>query len=160
MPYLDVTALFVDPLIAGEAFDVIRRRQIMGSNGVTTVQNTYYRAQRGSIGPAGASVLERLADQQFAGKALDVITQFRLRGPAKEVQGYSFQPDLVIWKGDYYIVQSVSDFSQYGAGFVQAVVTSIDYVDQAPDANTAQSISKDFTQPQMSDQIPPVGSTD
>ena len=159
MPYLDVTSILSDPMIAGEPFTVVRRQQFVGANGQVSTQTKTYTA-RGSIGPAGASFLNRLADQQFQGKALSVVTVFRLRGASKEAQGYSFQPDLILWKGDYYIVQDLSDYSQFGAGMVQANCSTFDYVDQAPDGNTMAEPAIDLSQPRTSDQITPIRPTD
>jgi lipopolysaccharide export LptBFGC system permease protein LptF len=146
-------------MIAGELFQVVRRQQFVGANGQISTQTKTYNA-RGSIGPAGASFLNRLADQQFQGKALSVVTVFRLRGASKESQGYSYQPDLVKWKDNFYIVQEVTDYSQYGAGMTQANCVTFDYVDFAPDANTTANVKADFTQPRTSDQITPIRQTD
>jgi hypothetical protein len=108
----------------------------MGDNGAVQIVPTYFNAI-GSIGPAGAGFLSRLAEQQFQGKSLSIVSTFLLRGAAKFVGGLSFQPDLVLWKSNYYIVQEVTDYSQFGTGMVQANCVTFDYVDAPPVENTA-----------------------
>ena len=70
----------------------------------------------------------------IAEKTIRVTTTFMLRGPSKDVTMQNFQPDIVIWKGDSYVVRALDDFSQYGAGMVTAECSSIDYVDSPPSA--------------------------
>jgi len=130
MPYLDVTELLTDPEIAGELFTVIRRQQIVGATGGVTTSNTTYTA-RGSIGPVPPDQIAREPEQQYQGKTLSVVTMFRLRG-ASQLAGNEFQPDLIQWKGDYYVVTALDDYTAYGAGMVQAICTSIDWIDRAP----------------------------
>jgi hypothetical protein len=68
---------------------------------------------------------------QITGKALTVITQYRLRGES-ESTGTEFQPDLVVWHGDSFLVKHVEDWSAFGPGFILAVCISIDVVDTPP----------------------------
>jgi len=159
MPYLDVTSLLADPDIAGEPFIVVRRQQFVNSNGVVSTGATAYNAF-GSIGPVSAAFLQRLEDQQFVGKAISVVTTFMLRNATKEIQGYSYQPDLIQWKNNYYLVNDVADFSQFGAGMVQANCTTFDYIDVAPDGSTAAPVGVDFSGPWSSDQISPIQRSD
>jgi hypothetical protein len=140
MPYLDVNGLLVDPMIAGEAFTVVRRLEVVSSTGNVQTVNTYLPA-RGSIGPVAPDQLNRLPEQQEQSKSLSVVTAFRLMGAA-QVAGTRYQPDLVLWKGDFYVVTALDDYTQYGAGMVQAMCTSIDWIDNAPAAPTAAFAAK------------------
>ena len=60
-------------------------------------------------------------------RAFDLITAFRLRA-----QSQDSLPDLVSWRGDSYLVQTIEDYTNYGRGFVQAYCTSEDLQDAAP----------------------------
>jgi hypothetical protein len=153
MPQIDVSDIVRDPFIAGEAFTVQRRIETVDQYGQSSVQVQTFQAL-GSIAPAGENSLVREEAYQTQAKSIQVITPFRLRGASKDQAGYRYQPDIVIWKGDSFIVRSISDFSQYGAGLVQADCTSIDLVDQVPAGNTAAPVSETFAVPGFSDQIP------
>src|ERR1700678_1813650 len=133
MPSIDVTQLLSDPFIAGEAFCVIRRPDIVGSDGVTTIGSQTFFAV-GSITPTGANSMLREEAFTSATKTIRVMTTFMLRGPSKDPTMQNFQPDLVLWRGDSYIVRTLEDFSRYGAGMIIAECSSIDYVDNAPHA--------------------------
>ena len=67
-------------------------------------------------------------------KTIRVMTAFMLRGPSTDRTAQNFQPDLVIWRGNAYVVRTLEDFSQFGAGMVIAECSSINYVDNAPSA--------------------------
>jgi hypothetical protein len=159
MPQIDVTDILADPFIAGETFTVIRRLEVVDPYGQSQVTTQSF-AAFGSITPAGDNSLVREEAFQTQAKSITVTTTFQLRGPAKDGFGNTYQPDLVAWKGDNFIVRSVSDFSQYGAGMVQADCTSIDLVDQPPSHTTAAPIDLDFTNSRLSDQIPALDGDD
>jgi hypothetical protein len=55
------------------------------------------------------------------------VTKFRLQGPS-----LGFQPDTVIWRGNEFIVRAIDDYSAYGAGFVQALASSVEVLDRPP----------------------------
>lgn len=134
---IDVTDLLHDPFIAGEEFIVIRRRETINAYGERTSHPIQRLLAVGSIQPTGNNSLVREEAYQTETKTIKVITDFLLRGPTKDKsqpQGatVTFDPDIVIWRGDSYVVKSIDDYSQYGIGMVQAECASVDYVDQAP----------------------------
>lgn len=136
MPDLDVTELLTDPDLT-DAFTVLQRSQAIGTDGVGTIAVTGSLTARGAVYPAGDSALRRLPEDQLMGKTLEVVTETRLRGPAPGVS-----PDLVVWpitNGDTYVVADLSDFTAYGAGFVRATLSSVTYVNQAPDHDATVS---------------------
>lgn len=133
MPSIDVAALLSDPFIAGEPFAVIRRPDVVGSDGVTTIGSTQLQAV-GQITPTGANSMLREEAFTSATKTIRVMTTFMLRGPSRDPTMQNFQPDLVVWRGDSYIVRTIDDFSRYGAGMIIAECSSIDYVENAPSA--------------------------
>ncbi len=131
MPALDVSEVLNDPDIAGDAFTVLRRTQTVnnyGEGGVATQTLPAF----GSVQPTGDNSLVREEAYQVQANSITVYTTFPLRGPGKDAQGNSYQPDVVVWQGNHYLVKVVNDWSSFGTGFVQADCQSIDPVDLAP----------------------------
>lgn len=126
MPYIEVTSILFDPEIAGEHFQVFRRKENVNpfGEGVLTIE-TY--SIIGQVGPASRNNLDREQSFSAQDKTIRVITTFKLTGASKDIDQQDFQPDLIFWKNGYYIVDKVEDFSQYGAGIVSADCTAIDY---------------------------------
>ena len=132
MPEIDVSDIILDPFIAGEQLTVLRRTETIGSNGVTTiVETTVTPAPYGSVRPTGANSLVREDAYQQQAKTIRVVTNFALRGAANDgTAGY--QPDVVVWGGSRFLVQTVEDYSRYGAGMIQADCTSMNFIDPPP----------------------------
>ena len=133
MPVIDVADLLTDPDL-GDTFTVIRRLQAVGANGVVTNQVATYPGVVGVVGPTGDSSLQRLTDAQLMGKSVQVVTAFRLRGPAAE-GALSWAPDLIVWPEgttDTYVVADLQDYSRYGRGFVVATCATTTYVPAPP----------------------------
>jgi hypothetical protein len=132
VPDLDVSDIILDPDFA-ETLTIKRRQANVGSNGrATQIVTTITPAPVGTVQTLDAGDLERGSDQQVLPKRIQVITSFRLRGASQDAQGNEFQPDLIIWQGDSYQVDSVEPWTAYGAGWVAAKCSSIDSLDQAP----------------------------
>src|ERR1700694_3507137 len=124
MPDIDVSDLLLDSDIAGEAFSVIRRQEIVGANGVpvltqTTLPKAGDPAIVGSITPTGDNSLVRAEAYSTQSNTIKVITAFRLRGPSKDGTGKSFQPDIVLWNGNHFVVRTLNEWTSFGAGFVE-----------------------------------------
>lgn len=131
MPLIDVSDLLLDPDFA-QALTIQRRVEVVGTNGRTTITpTTISPAPFGVILPVdtaiGGNALERGSDQQHRGAALEVITKFRLQGPAP-----GFQPDVIVYDGNSYVVTIVNTLTRYGAGFMRAECSSMDSVDNTP----------------------------
>jgi hypothetical protein len=126
MPYIDLTPILLDPEIAGEKFKVVRRRESVNPFGQAILTPQTFNAI-GQVSPTGRNSLIR--EQAFSSqeKTIRVITNFKLIGPSKDGTEQAYQPDLIFWKGSYYIVGELSDYSQYGAGFVSADCSSFDW---------------------------------
>lgn len=132
MPEIDVTEVLLDSDIAGESFVVIRRTELVNIFGERT--NPYGNKRElaiGSVTPTGENSLVREEGFQTQTKTIKVITPTLLRGTAKYA-GQKFDPDIVLWRGDYYVVRTVEDYSQYGVGMIEAECSSTDYVEQPP----------------------------
>jgi galactose-6-phosphate isomerase len=137
MPDIDVSDLLFDSDIAGEAFSVIRRQEVVGGNGVATLTVTTLPlagdpAIVGSVTPTGDNSLVRAEAYSTQSNTIKVITEFRLRGPSKDAAGQSFQPDIVLWNGNHFVVSTLNEWTSYGAGFVEAECTSFDFNTLAP----------------------------
>lgn len=130
MPQLDVSEGLGDSLMSGEKFTVIRRQQVVNNFGETTTQTQNFQV-RGSITPARSELMREEAFQTQT-KIIRVITSFRLRFLSEKVGGIQYQPDVVLWNGNHYLVRTLDDYSRYGQGFVQAECSSIDFVDNPP----------------------------
>lgn len=124
-PFLDVSDVLLDPMLV-QTFAVKRRTEVVGTNGRTTITETTHNGI-GTICMASNNQLDRLDDQQRMGRHLSIVTKFRLQGPTA-----GRQPDLIYWEGDWFIVQDLDLYTQYGAGFVEAIVGSVDIMDEVP----------------------------
>lgn len=123
MAMLDVSEAIVDPDFL-DSFTVYRRAETVGTNGRSTTTTTSYQGILGVVTPVSPNQLERAADYQNMKRTIKVTTTFALRG---EVTG--FQPDIVFWRGDNYLVRAVDNLPQFGAGFFRAECTSMDKTD-------------------------------
>lgn len=135
MPYSDVTAALLDPEFA-QRIDVIRRSQTVNNYGEAVIGEEWFRGVVAVVTIGGDTGLRREADQQHQGRTLSVVTKFSLRGPAEarasaDADG-QFQPDLIVWQGGRYVVTGLDPYPNYGAGFVQAICSSMVNVDRAP----------------------------
>jgi hypothetical protein len=131
MPLLDVSSLLLDPDFA-QPLTIERRTEVVGSNGRATITSQIVLpAPYGVILPVdtaiGGNALERGPDEQHRGAALEVITRFRLQGPSP-----SFQPDVIVYEGNRYVITIVNTLTKYGAGFIRAECSSMDSVDNPP----------------------------
>lgn len=119
MTLISVDELLSDPDLM-DVFDVVRSVETVDSHGNSTVTPTTYKNQRGAVYPTGNNVLTRLADAQLGLNTITVVTKFKLFLAAT-----GYQADQLVWRGDTYIVKEVNNWNRYGAGFVEAVATSI-----------------------------------
>ena len=132
MPEIDVTYVLLDPEIAGEQLTVLRRVQTVGTNGVTVVTETTVMPKPfGSVRPTGDNSLVREDAYQQQAKSIRVVTNFRLRGESNDGAS-DYQPDVLVWHGSRFLVRTIEDYSQYGAGMIQADCTSMNFVDPPP----------------------------
>lgn len=130
MALLDVSldTLF-DPMFL-DSFVVNRRQEIVGNNGRSTL-NVVQSNQQGVVASISPNDLVRRDDYQIGMRGITVVTAFQLQ---MVVQGY--QPDVVTWRGDNYIVKHIDYYPQFGTGFYQAECMSIDKVDVVPSPNS------------------------
>lgn len=130
MAWLDVDDVTLDPMLS-EPIVVVRRQQGVNKFGEVSISSTNYNTY-GTVVPVTPNSLIREEAYEFQRKSLRVFTRFALQGVAKDSKGNDYQPDLVLWHGDYYIVKTINDYTSWGPGMVEADCSSIDYVDQPP----------------------------
>lgn len=134
MPLLDVSEVLTDPDLA-DSFEVIRRPEVRTAVGRSQVTPAAAVTAYGVVCMAGDADLQRLPEDERAGRAISIVTKYRLRGPARATGGEQFQPDLVRWPpstGDLFVVRLVEPYTRYGAGFVEAIATSLQSIEQPP----------------------------
>jgi hypothetical protein len=137
MAQLDVTDVLLDPDVAGDSFIVVRRQEVVDNNGFSQLTITKIPAF-GHVSPTGENSLVRLDAYQQKARTIQVITNFALRGPSEDAFGRKWQPDIIQWQPPWasealhFIVVTINAFTNYGAGFVSAECTTIDFVDQYP----------------------------
>lgn len=150
MAEVDVTDILSDPDVAGDAFTVIRRREIVGQNGVVTLQENRVDGVIGSVQPTGDNSLIREEALDAGAKTIKVVSTFRLRGPSQSTGEASYKPDQIVWRGDTYEVRVLDDWTEYGGGMVEAECSQIDYVGTPPHQLAPVDGQTDFTRGQDS----------
>lgn len=128
MPLVDVTDILFDPDIAGQSFTVIRRQETVNSFGESVVVPAKIPGI-GSVQPEGENDLLREDAFDAMSKTIIVVTPIRLIGVAKGPNKSRFKPDIILWKDNYFEVVNLKSWGDFGYGFVEAVCTSIHYVD-------------------------------
>lgn len=130
MPYVDVTRVLASPMVAGQKFFVRRRVEAVNEFGELVTSETLLPAV-GSVTPTGDNSLLREEAFQTQSESIRVVTRFRLRGASKDEIGTRFQPDIVVFNAQDYLVRVVNEYNQFGAGMVEAECILIDYTANA-----------------------------
>ena len=126
MALLDMSDALLDPMFL-DTFKVLRRQETIDDTGRSAVVTRTFNPVYGTVTMNSPSDLDRSSDYQIATRTLTVVLKFQLQ---TEVTG--FQPDIVVWRGDNYLVRHVDYYPQFGAGFYQAECTSMDKTDVNP----------------------------
>lgn len=134
MPILDLSEAF-EAIEFADRFTVIRRTETISQFGRSERTPIRFPSIIGTLYPSGDNSLVRADDQTRGGKTLTVVSRFRLQQASP-----GYQPDLIIWGGDFFVVKDVRDFSRFGAGMIVAECSSIDSIDLPP--GTLDLISK------------------
>lgn len=178
MSFIDVDDLIYDPYIAGQVFSIVRRREYINEHGEQLLVAVQVTGVIGQVSPTANNSLVRDAAFSSQQETIKVITAYRLRGAGRapgsrpalawddgidwDQTGFFwdqsvapiYQPDLVLWHGDYYIVQSINDYTPYGAGFLECECTSIEWQTSAASVQPAQIGRANFTDPAQSGLVP------
>jgi galactose-6-phosphate isomerase len=127
MPSIDLSAALSNPSFQ-DTFSVTRRVQTVNNFGETSTASTVTPNVAGVVWPSQPNERRLLPDLTVTDQTITIITSFALYGEA-QASGTEYSPDIVTWHGDSFLVRNVEDWSGYGAGFVQAICSSIDVVD-------------------------------
>jgi len=131
VPMLDVSAALTNPYTL-DTFDVNRVQEIMNNYGEMTTNVQTFPGESGVVYPEGPEDLARRPEAELNAKTIVIITRFALRGMSSDSNdGKRYQPDIVTWRNDNYIVVRVEDWSNFASGFVKCTCSSTDMVDQS-----------------------------
>lgn len=125
MPLLDVSEILSDPDFADDII-ITRSQRSVDNNGRTVdTPGTYF--TYGNCQPAREAQLHQLPDTERIGSFISIVTPFRLFALTATTA-----PDLVTWKGQFYRVKIVRDWSAYGNGFVEAICELTTFTSDGP----------------------------
>ena len=128
MPFIDPSVMLLDPEFT-DRFAVVQRIQSVDANGTVSTSDKILHNVIGVVLPTTPTELKRYKDKEFGQRTLKVITRYRLNSAAVAVAGQQRQPDHILHQGDRFIVVDLKPFTQYGPGWVLALVTSVDSVE-------------------------------
>lgn len=123
-----------------DIFAVQRRLENVGANGRSALTLVTFNTVAGVVVPDGDNRLKRESDNQTQKQTISVITKFMLQGASLDGVPQNYQPDIVIWHGNSYIVDNIEPYSAYGPGFVDAECCVIDMEVMPPVAGEAMLI--------------------
>lgn len=118
MPSIDVTDVLEDPDFLDTITVTVTTRTI-GANGRATDSAASPVTVSAVVTPAGQRLIQQ-SDGSLRDGAIEIYTTFAISGGTKTSDTLSRLPDAVQWHGRGYIVQSVDDWSAYGAGWWHA----------------------------------------
>ncbi len=142
MALLDVTEILNDPDFV-DTFTVQRRSEVIGVNGRSQQTVQTFSNVVGVVTAIGPSDLDRQDGYQTMRRSISIVTKFRIQGEATGIQ-----PDIIVWRGDNFVVKSLEPYPQFGVGFVQVECTSMDQTDVPLLAPTPPALQ--FNQPSNS----------
>jgi len=132
MPFHDVNDAF-DPSF-WDNVTVVRRVIAVDQHGRNSVTETSM-STRAVVTAAGPNDLQRLPEEEYFNKAIEVYSPFRFQGTSTDELGNVVtHPDHIYWHGSVYVVRALDDYAGYGRGFVHVIAVSINAVDPPPPA--------------------------
>lgn len=119
MPDIDVSHVLTNPRYAMEIQALRRFEDITDQGRVDPPAQEINPRPVGVIQPISEGGMVRGPDQQHIPRRIAVYSQFRFRAASDD-----YQPDQILWKGATYVVVSVDDWTDYGAGYVRVEASS------------------------------------
>lgn len=117
MSGLDLSDAFDEEFL--ESFSVTRQVETLVL-GRSQISETVIAPVFGTICIAGPNDLKRLPEGTSFTSGISVVTQTKLQGA---VLGY--QPDLIEWNGEQFLVVHVDKYGHFGAGWWQVLAESV-----------------------------------
>lgn len=115
MPMLNVMPA-VTNLLFQDRVDVYQRCEVVNGYGESTTSRQKFPQVPAVVWPGGQNKLDRRPEAQSTEKVIELVARFSF-----SMSQDGRQADVIFWKGDEYTVTSVADYSDYGAGFSQAM---------------------------------------
>jgi galactose-6-phosphate isomerase len=125
MALLNLSLVVTNPMLC-DWFKVRRRTVIVGGNGRASTSDRLIKAY-GVVQADGDNTQERPKEAANGRKTISVITKYPLQDQVRFAL-----PDIILWRGDEYLCESLDDMTNYGPGFVEATCTSQDAQDAPP----------------------------
>jgi hypothetical protein len=126
MPQINMQVALTNPYTL-DKFDVIRRVQDVSEQGLVVLpEPQIFTGVFGTVASVQQKDLMRMTAEQLQSKSISIITRFALRGASEDAGQQDFQPDIVVWNGDSYLIIILDDYSNYALGFVRAVGVMMD----------------------------------
>ena len=122
MAFLNVSSVLLDPDFC-DSLVCRRRQQAMSATGRAIMEEMLLPFS-GVVTAISPSDLDRQEDYSIMSRSISVVTKFRAQG---ETVGY--QPDVLVWRGNNFVVKHVDPYPQFGEGFYQIEARSQDKVD-------------------------------
>ncbi len=140
MPFIDLSFVTLDPSISAIPFLVRRRRESVDNLGRGQLAVEEFEGI-GGVYPTGSNTLIRDPNRDFSERGITIVTRVRL-----QLDAPGYKADLVEWpinSGNWFIVNFISDYSQYGVGFLECQCVFFDPAQFAPPPGPGSS-SGDF----------------
>ena len=137
MPFIDLSFVTMEPALSGIPFLVRRRREVVNDLGRPVQTFDVFEAV-GGVYPTGSNTLKRDPERDFSERGITIVTRARLQLDAPG----GYKPDLVEWpisSNNWWLVNFINDYSQYGAGFIEAQCILFDPVQMNPPGETNEA---------------------
>lgn len=127
MAMVDVSRPLTNPRFL-TGLTVYRRKQKVNNFGEPKLE-VEKTAIRGVVYPASKNDLERYPDAQITERSIVILTRAALRGESQTIDEVEYQPDIVLYSGNHFVIVTVEPWENYARGFVKMIANSIDIVD-------------------------------
>lgn len=124
MATLDVSEVLLCPEFT-DNYVIQRNVETVDAHGRTVITPSSI-PSFGVVCMASGSDLRRYPELELLERVLSIVTKTRLQSAVK-----GSQPDIIVWRGDNYVVKAIDLYPQYGQGFYQVLAASIDLMDEA-----------------------------
>lgn len=129
-PILDPGQIVLTSPYLADSVSVIRRQETLTTSGRNTLSPVTTNNVPAIVDVTGDNSLDRPFDGERQKKEIDVYTRFALRGAS--LDNMNWQPDLVLWHGDQFVVKTTEDWGAYGEGWTKAHCVSEDMTQVPP----------------------------
>ena len=123
MATLDVSDVLLCPEFT-DKYVIQRNAETVDDKGRSTVAPIKINSF-GVVTMASGKDLQRLVDYEVLDRVIKITTKTQLQS---ETNGS--QPDIIIWRGDNYVVKDIKLYPQFGQGFYSVLAASIDLTDK------------------------------